>query len=256
MRNDDGGKRPRLLQRHPLLLGLQRLFRDIARHRARGFRHPAQILIHQLHGLRRIEIADEHHGRVLRHVIGAVELAHVIDRRRLQILHAADRRVHVGMNRERLGVDDLVQAAVRLVVDAHPALFLHDVAFRRERVLVYPQRRHSIGFEPQDHRQVLRRQRFPEHRFIVGRIGIALAADAGNHRRVLLRPDVFRALEHQVLEKVREACASRFLVLGADVIPKLQVHDRRRMVFFQDEREAVCQSRDLVLQLRRPDRGR
>ena len=61
-----------------------------------------------------------------------IEIAHVLDRRRLEILHAADRRVLVGMRRERLVVDDLVQPAVRLVVDPHPPLFLHHLALVRE----------------------------------------------------------------------------------------------------------------------------
>ena len=68
--------------------------------------------------------------------------------------------------------------------------------------------------------------------------------------------DVLRALEHHVLEEVREAGAARLLVLRADVIPELQVHDRRRVILGQDHRQAVRQRGDVVLQLRRPDGGR
>ena len=61
---------------------------------------------------------------------------------------------------------------------AHPPLFLHDLALVGERVLVDAQRRHPVGLEPQHQRQVLRRHRLPEHRLVVGRVGVALAADA------------------------------------------------------------------------------
>ena len=86
--------------------------------------------------------------RVLRDVVGLVELADVVDRRGLEVRHAADRRVLVRMRGERLVVDDLVQPAVGLVVHAHPALFLHDLALVHERVLVDAERRHAIGLEP------------------------------------------------------------------------------------------------------------
>ena len=55
--------------------------------------------VDQLHRLRRIEVADDRDRRVLRHVVGVVEFAHVVDRGRLEIRHAADRRVLVRMRR-------------------------------------------------------------------------------------------------------------------------------------------------------------
>src|SRR6185503_2535858 len=67
--------------------------------------------------------------------------------------------------------------------------------------------------------------------------------------------DVLRTLEHQVLEQVREAGAARFLVLRPDVIPQLQVHDRRRVIFRRHQRQAIGERGDFVLQLRRADRG-
>ena len=122
-----------------------------------------------------------------------------------------------------------------------------------ERVLVDAQRRHPVGFEPQHQRQVLRRHRLPEHRLVVGRVGVALSADRGDERGVRFGLDVLRALEHHVLEEMREAGAARLLVLRADVIPELQVHDRRRVIFGEDHRQPVRQRECLVLQLGRPD---
>ena len=102
-------------------------------------------------------------------------------------------------------------------------------------------------------RQILRRQRLPEHRLVVGGVGVALAADRRDHRGVLFGPDVLRALEHHVLEEVREAGAPRLLVLRADVIPDCEVDDRRRVIFGQDHGQPVGQRRDVVLKLRRAE---
>ena len=186
----------------------------------------------------RVEVADEHERRVVRHVVGAEEVADVVDRRGLEILHAADRRVLVGMDGERLVVDELVQPAVRLVVDAHPPLFLHDLALGLEDVLVDPQRREPIGFEPEHERQVLRRHRLPEHRRVFGRVRVALPADARDPRRMPFGLDVLRALEHHVLEQVREAGPAGPLVLRPDVIPDLRVDDRRRVILEEDDLHA------------------
>ena len=253
--DDDRRKRPRLLQRDAFLLRLRRLFRNVARHFFLCFRHPSQVLVHQLQRLRRVEVADQHHRRVRRNVVGVEEVQHVVDRRRLEIGHAADRRMLVRMHAERLVVDDLVQSAVRLVVDAHPPLFLHDLAFVGERLLVDAQRGHAIGLEPQSHRQVLRRYRLPEDRLVIRRVRVALAADRRDHRRVRFGHHVLGPLEHQMLEQVREAGAPRLLVLGSDVIPELQMDNRRRMIFFEYDGQPVGQRRHLVLQLGRTDGG-
>jgi len=68
---------------------------------------------------------------------------------------------------ERLVVDDFRQPAVGLALDAHSALFLHDLALALEGLVVDAQRRHAVGFHPQHERHVLRRQRLPEHRLVL-----------------------------------------------------------------------------------------
>ena len=92
----------------------------------------------------------------------------------------------VGMHRERRVVQQLRQPAVRLVLDAHPPLFLHDLALALERVFVDAQRRHAIGLEPQHQRQVLRRRGLPVDGDVFARLGVGLAADAGDERAVRL----------------------------------------------------------------------
>ena len=218
-----------------------------------GLRHAAQVLLHQLGRLLGVEVPDDHQRRVVRDVVGAEEITHVLDRRRLEILHAADGRVLVGMDRERLVVDDFVQPPVGLILDAHAPLFLDHFALGLEHLLVDAQRGQAIGFEPEHERQVLRRERLPEDRRVFVRIGVALAADARDPRRMPFRLDVLRALEHHVLEEVRESGTARLLVLRADVVPDLSVNDRRRMIFEEHDLETVRQRRHRVIQLRRPD---
>ena len=62
-----------------------------------------------------------------------------------------------------------------------------------------------------------------------------------DHRRVAVGLDVLRALEHQVLEEVGEAGAPRLLVLRPDVVPELQVDDRRRVVL-EETTSARCRA--------------
>ena len=211
-----------------------------------------EVLVHQTGRLGDVEIAGDDDGDVRRHVIGGVEVADVGERGGVQILHASDYRVAVWVNGEGLLVDDLVQAAVGLILDAHPPLFLHYFALAHERVLLDPQRGHAIGLHPQHEREELRRHRLPEHGGVFVGVGVGLSAHGRDDRGVLLGLDVLRALEHQVLEEVRESRAAGLLVLGPDVKPQLHVDDRRRAILVEDHRQAVGQLQPLVDELGRP----
>ena len=78
IRDDDGRERPFFLDRRAAFLRLLRLFRDIARHRPGGLRHAAEVLLHQLRGLRGIKVADNRHHRVFRNVVRVVEIADIL----------------------------------------------------------------------------------------------------------------------------------------------------------------------------------
>ena len=106
-----------------------------------------------------------------------------------------------------------------------------------------------------DQRQILRRHRLPVDRRVLVGLGVGLAADARDPRRMLIGPDVLRALEHQVLEQMREPGAAGLLVLRADVIPDREMHDRRRVIFEKDDLQAVGQRGHRVVELGRPDDG-
>jgi hypothetical protein len=225
MRDDDRRQRPRRLQPDALLLRVRRLTWNVSRYRTLGLRHAAEVLLDELLRLSRLEIADQHQRRIRRDVVRGVEVAHIVNRGGFEVLHAADGGMLVWMCRERLVVDDLVEPSIRLVVHAHPPLFLHHFTFVDERVAVDAERRHPVGLEPQRQRQIVRRHGLPEHRFIVGGIRVRLPPDPRDERCMRFGLYVFRSLEHHVLEEVRSRCAPSSR--SGDVNAKLQVDDRR-----------------------------
>ncbi len=83
--------------------------------------------------------------------------------------------------------------------------------------------------------------------YLAHRLGI----DRSLERLEELAVQVLRALEHQVLEQVREAGLAELLVLAADVIPDVDRHDRRLVVLLHHEREPVreheLRERDVAL---------
>ena len=77
---------------------------------------------------------------------------------------------------------------------------------------------------------------------VVGAVGVGRSVERG--ARLLQRMEVaavvmLRALEHQVLEEVREAGTAGHLVLGADVVPDVDGDDRQRVIFVDEDVEAV-----------------
>ena len=134
----------------------------------------------------------------------------------------------------------LVLALALLVLD-HAALLV-------ERLLVdrAEQVAHAVGLHPQRHverggRHVLE---------VVGAVGVGGAVLVGGadqlERLEELALVVLRAVEHQVLEQVREAGAAGRLVLAADVVPEVDRHDRRLAVGVHDHAQAVGQRELLV----------
>jgi hypothetical protein len=146
--HDHCRQRPRLAQRELQLALLCGLLRNVPRYRI-ALRHAAQVLLDQRQRLLGFEVADQRERRVVRHVVRVVEFAHRGNRRGLQVLHAPDRLVLVGMRRKCLVENDFREAAERLILEAHPALFLHDFALVLELVFVHVERCHAIGFQPE-----------------------------------------------------------------------------------------------------------
>ena len=90
--------------------------------------------------------------------------------------------------------------------------------------------------------ELVRRQRLE----VVGAVevgrGVVHAAGALDEREVLGLGDVARALEHEVLEQVREAGPAGLLVARADDVPEVDRDDRRQVVRRDDHAQAVVRA--------------
>ena len=97
------------------------------------------------------------------------------------------------------------------VLDALPALVLHDVALRVDRLRRHrvEQVAHAIGLEEQRELERVRRHVDVVVRPIVAGRRVVLAAGRFEPLVELAGLDVSRAHEHQVLEQMREAGAAR-----------------------------------------------
>ena len=122
-------------------------------------------------------------------------------------------------------------------------LVLHDAALLVELALVdrAEQVAHAIRFEPQ--REIDGRGRHGLE--VVGAVEVRRAVDVGD-ADFLQRPEilvvvVLAAVEHQMLEQVREAGLAGHLVLRADVVPDRDRDDRRFAVLVHDDAQAVVE---------------
>jgi hypothetical protein len=84
---------------------------------------------------------------------------------------------------------------------------------------------------------------------IIGAIGICCAIDSGTHRleffKILTRI-VLGALKHQMLKQMGKTGATCRLVLGADVVPNIDLHNRQIVVLGQNNRQAIFKGVHLV----------
>ncbi len=136
---------------------------------------------------------------------------------------------------------------IRLVL-ALPLLVLHDAALLIQFLLVdgADEVPHAIRLEPQ--RQIERAHR---HVLVIVRTveprGAVHLGGAGRLERAEeLVVEVLRAIEHEVLEQMREAGAARPLVLAAHVVPHVHGDDRRLVVLVHDHGEPVRQNEFLI----------
>ena len=165
----------------------------------------------------------------------------VVDGRGAQVGHRSDYRVLVGEVLERELVADLERAAVGLVVDAEPPLFLHGVALVVEVRLGDVERPHAVGLEEEREIELVGGQDLVVERpILVGR-PVHRAAVGEDEMRVLAGADVRGALEHHVLEEVREPGAALALVARADVVVDRDGEDRRRVIFRDDHAQPVLE---------------
>ena len=140
------------------------------------------------------------------------------------------------LRREEVALELLLERAVRAVVVRPALLVLDDLALVVEVLLAQSveQGRHPVGFEPERQVELVGRQRLEVVRAVQPRGAVHRPTGGLHERDVLGFRDVPRALEHDVLEEVREARLARDLVLGPDVVPEVDRDDRRQVVLGHD----------------------
>src|SRR3546814_18435528 len=86
--------------------------------------------------------------------------------------------------------------------------------------------------------------RFRSAGVVPGGEGVLAPAVGGDDLRELARRQPLGALEHQVLEEVRQAGLAGLLVGGADAVPHRVVHDRRPAAPHDHHLQAVVEVED------------
>ena len=191
---------------------------------------------------RGVHVADDRDDRVVRRVVGAEEVADVLERGGVEIRHRPDRRVVVGMLlRVEVRLELFLPRAVWPVVVRPALLVLDDLALVVEVLLAerLEERRHAVGFEPQRQVELVGRHRLEVVRPIEPGRAVHRAAGRLDEGDVLGLGDVLGALEHHVLEQVGEARLARLFVLGADVVPDVDRDDGGEVVLGDDQAQAV-----------------
>ena len=206
----------------------------------------------------RIEVARHHQAGVRRAIETIEERPHVVDGGRLEIFVRADGRPVVGVvgRVHRLGNGQL-GAAVGAVLVRLAALVLDhlELLLQLLRGDHVGQRRQAIGLQPEERLQQVARPDLVVVRPVVAGGAVVVAAPALHDRVERRVGGVARPHEHQVLEQVREAGPSRHLILGADVVPEIDGHQRARSIRVEDHPKPVgqCVRFELDFEHRRGD---
>ena len=230
-----------LLLHHELLRAGGILEFKFRTRRFRAFRDRAEVIRDQFFRLRDVDVAGNRERRVVWDVPRFPKVAELLDLRLVNVLHRADGRPRVGRVLQREADELLEQRAVGLVVVAHRALLLHDLALRFHALLVNAVVHHALALDPERELELVAREIEVVVRLVEARARIEISACAGDELVNRSARDVHAALEHEVLEKMREARAVWPFVLRADVVEHVARDDWRGVIFMQDHMEAVRQ---------------
>ena len=190
-----------------------------------------------------VEVAGHHEHRVGRRVVLVEEVGRVRHRRALQVDEPAVPVVGVGEGvEEHRRQQQPGEAAVRPVEHVDPDLLLDHRDLVGQVFLGEPRAAHPVRLQEQAPGQRVARQHLEVVRVV--QVGAAVEGAAGGLHvaEVLELLQVGRALEHQVLEEVREAGAPLRLGPDADVVVDGDRHHRGAAVRRQQDPEAVVQN--------------
>ncbi len=135
----------------------------------------------------------------------------------------------------------LLQDAAWVIVDAGAALLQDHVALGRYVLRGQAQIGHAVGLHAHDRGQAVLRDALEVGGHVVIGEGVIVAAVLGDDLGELAGRDLLRALEHQMLEEMRDAGRAGRFVGGADLVPDHLGDDGRAAIRDHDHMEAVFQ---------------
>ena len=192
-------------------------------------------------GFRGFEIADERQDSVVGRIVRLEKLRHVIEARRVQVVHRTHRGVFVREIVVGQVFENFVRFSIRLIIHAQAALFLDGAALVVEIGLRDSQGAHAVGFEEQGHVELIGRHALVIIRQVVAGRAVHVAAVHVHEDQVFALAHVLRALEHHVFKEMRKSRVAGQLVSRSDVVDDAERHRRRRMVFREHDAQAVLQ---------------
>ena len=164
----------------------------------------------------------------------------------VEVRHRSDRQMPIGLAAEQPFEQFVLDEAIRLIVALpflvlnDPALFVEHISSNRTKQMPHP-----VAFEEQ--RAIERGGRHILE--IIGAIEAGGAVIVGRadllQRLEEIARRILAAVEHQMLEEVREAGLPRGLVLRADVVPDAHRNDRRLAVGVHDDAQPVGEGEGL-----------
>ena len=195
-----------------------------------------------------VDVAGQYQGRVVGAVVGSEPFVDVVQAGRVQILHGADYRPGIGMSFGEDVFRDVGEGLAVGLVLALALFVLHHAALFVQLLLVdgAEQVPHAVGFQPKGQVQGAGGHRLE----VVCAVVVGGAVDAGDadllQRFEILGVVVLAAVEHQVLEQVRETGLAGVFVSRTDVIPERDGDDGRLAVFVDDDSQPVVEVELLV----------
>jgi hypothetical protein len=174
-------------------------------------------------------------------IVGPEELLHILELHGADVVRRTDGHPAVWMvGGIQGGGQRHHDHAIRTILVTLSPLVEHHLPLRLEALAreCRQQKSHAIGFHPQRAIDRARRDDFP----VVGAVGVRGTVEERTgllQRREVASVVVLRALEHQMLEQMCKAGASRTLVLRAHVIPHVDRHDWHVAILVHDHVEPV-----------------
>ena len=219
-----------LVGHHLAPLGADRRRLHVDRRHVGALGDGAEVFLDQRLGLVHVDVARDGQRGVVGRVVLGEEVTHVLELGGLDVRVGADHVGVVGMSgRVEQVRHRLLGEAVGAVLDALAPLVAHHVLLVRQHSLVeaVEQEAHPIALEPQRQLELVRWH-------VLEEVGAIEVGGSVHHRgagsfqvlEVLVLAHVTRALEHHVLEQVREAGLAGGLLGGPDVVPQVDRGDR------------------------------